>query len=134
MDFVGKRALELLLRRGVNNPGRESALRRSARASPPFLGASVARWQPDKMDSPTMNPLVRSGQQKRPAQPTEPLQSSDVSQCGETVAQWLEAHERGRRSFAVLTYLTDTATLAPWVLGLTAARHGMPLIVAGRGR
>jgi hypothetical protein len=84
------------------------------------------------MDSPAMNPLVRHGQEHRPPQPTQPLAADTIHACGPTISRWLAAHEQPPE-LAVLAYLTDGATLDPWVLGLSAAARGVPLIVAGEG-
>ena len=90
------------------------------------------------MDSPTMNPLVRRGQEHRPAQPTAPLTAEEIRECGPVLTRWQSALSRRAHSlspppFALLTYLTDSASLSPWVLGLSAAAHGVPIIVVGAG-
>lgn len=77
-----------------------------------------------------MNPIVKRDQSHRPIQPTNPLSASEFQQCAKIVPQWLS---NSAPSVAVLAYLTDTASLHPWVLGLTAAAHGVPLVVAGHG-
>ena len=78
-----------------------------------------------------MNPLVRHGQESRPTQPTTRLNADAISACAPVVSQWLASH--ASPSVALLTYLTDASALSPWVLGLSAAAHGVPLVVAGNG-
>ena len=85
-----------------------------------------------------MNPLVRRGQEHRPAQPTAPLTAEEIRECGPVLTRWQSALSRRAHSlspppFALLTYLTDSASLSPWVLGLSAAAHGVPIIVVGAG-
>ena len=88
------------------------------------------------MNDPSMNPLVRGGQHSRPTQPTSPLTAAEMAHCGAIVQAWRNASSSadGSMPVAVLAYLTDTSSLHPWVLGLSAAAHGVPLIVAGHGR
>ena len=83
----------------------------------------------DDMDSPTMNPLVRHGQERRPTQPIIPLNADEIASCESAVNNWLSANRAA--PYAVMTYLTDVAT--PWVLGLSAAHYNVPLIVVGHG-
>ena len=39
----------------------------------------------DDMDSPTMNPLVRHGQERRPTQPIIPLNADEIASCESAV-------------------------------------------------
>lgn len=80
-----------------------------------------------------MNPLVRRGQERRPSQPIEPLDAEAIRQCQPVIEQWLSKLPSSSMKLAVLTYLTDSSALAPWVLGLSASSRAVPLIVAGNG-
>ena len=88
------------------------------------------------MNDPWMNPLVRRYQGSRPTQPTNSLTAAELARCAAVVQAW-HNHSRsadGSMPVAVLAYLTDISSLRPWSLGLSAAVHGVPLIVAGHGR
>ena len=88
------------------------------------------------MNDPSMNPLVRAGQGSRPTQPIDPLTFTERALCAGVVRKWRDKSrsDDGSMPVAVLSYLTDISSLHPWVLGLSAATHGVPLIVAGHGR
>lgn len=89
------------------------------------------------MNDPAFNPLVRQhGQATRTAQPTHPIGVSELRQCADVVPGWWLASTTNAThgaTIAVLAYLTDPASLRPWVLGLSAAAHRVPLVVAGHG-
>lgn len=77
------------------------------------------------------HPIV-SNQQNRPKQPTADLTSREVEHCTRTFQRfgWQSSTPE---SIVVLTYLTDIVRGQPWVLGLSAALHKMPLVIAGYG-
>ena len=88
------------------------------------------------MNDPAFNPLVKQrGQVAREAQPTRPIITSELNQCSNVVPRWWHASSASRtnQSVAVLAYLTEPAALHRWVLGLSAAAHRVPLVVAGHG-
>ena len=85
------------------------------------------------MNEPSFNPLVRRGQESRPSQPTSPLDAESVRQCGPVVREWRSRLQSSSFPVAVLTYMTDSSAMQPWVLGLSAAARAAPLIVAGSG-
>lgn len=80
-----------------------------------------------------MNPLVARGQEQRLPQPTAPLDAREISRCHNAIDKWQKLHAK-LGPVAILTYLTDGAALSPWLLGLSAAARGVPLVVAGNGR
>ena len=79
------------------------------------------------MDNPARNAIVPLGRQKsRPEQPIHPHAADDVDMCTQVVRPFLH-----NAPVAVLTYLTDIEN--PWILGLSAAHHRVPLVWAGKG-
>lgn len=84
-------------------------------------------------------PLVSKGQASRPVQPHEPLQPHELAACDDIVRRsrwWARAQQSAATSGGVLTllatYVTDIVA-RPWVLGSSAALHGVPLVVIGHG-
>ena len=70
-------------------------------------------------------PLRR--QSTRPPQLTTPLREDEIVECIPMVQRHLRS-----APVVVLTYLTDVSS--PWALGLSAAVHRVPLILAGQNR
>jgi len=70
-------------------------------------------------------PLRR--QSTRPPQLTIPLREDEIVECIPMVQRHLR-----NAPVVVLTYLTDVSS--PWALGLSAAAHRVPLILAGQNR
>ena len=70
-------------------------------------------------------------------QPHEPLQPHELTACVETIhtSRWWAKVQQSASSgvLALLaTYVTDVVA-RPWVLGSSAALHGVPLVVIGHG-
>ena len=66
---------------------------------------------------------------QEPAYGLRPLSDSQLTQCGNALRpHWLGTVERP----AMLSYATQVSS--HWQLGLSAARHGMPLVLAGLGQ
>ena len=71
--------------------------------------------------------LVKN-QTGRPEQPLAAVSAAELARCVASVnGRWQSSDVN------LLTYLTDVGTGGPWVLGLSAAYHGQPLIVQGLG-
>ena len=76
------------------------------------------------------------------AQPTAPLKSAELDQCRQVARRWLHGIDHsGHRATSIDTasvpiILTYASKIAPdrWLLGLSAAAKGVPLVLAGLGR
>ena len=70
----------------------------------------------------------------RPPPEVLPLNETEREQCSEVIQQWWSPHAgTGEPPAAILlTYATDPTR--HWMLGLSAAMHGLPLVLVGRGR
>ena len=68
-----------------------------------------------------------------PAATVPPLEAVTLDRCSRALASWGGAATRGnsRSGPVVLTYATTIQE--PWLLGLSAARAGLPLVVSGLG-
>lgn len=72
---------------------------------------------------------ISSNQRGRPSQVTSPFSSTKVIECAsELQKRW---NIPDATSVIVFTYMTDLPQ--PWILGLSAALHGVPLVIAGHG-
>ena len=75
-----------------------------------------------------VSPPIVKDQRGRPSPPLAPLGESDIARCIAVLGgRW----KGGRVS--LLTYLTDPGYQGAWALGLSAAYHGIPLVVQGLG-
>lgn len=80
------------------------------------------------MDNPRLNAIVPlSKQARRPTQPIVPIEQREVAACMPLVQSLIAS-----AAAVVVTYVTDLSH--PWVLGLSAAQHGVPLVLVGHGR
>lgn len=79
---------------------------------------------------------LRGGQQHRPVQPVAPLDADQIDGClSSSLVPWLNelgGAERLAHVPVLMTYLTDVPARW-WALGLSAALHGIPLVIVGRG-